>query len=179
MKSLRPIVMMLTILVLFVSSCAEQPLVRETKPLRMIENVPFHPQEMFQCGPASLAEVFNFWGVKVSPEEVAQAIYSPSAKGTLNLDMVLYAKKKGLKADQYKGSIEDIKTKIDAGYPLILLVDYGLWVVQQNHFMVVFGYRDDGLIVHSGKTPNKFLPLKDFVKTWEKTNFWTLLVAPG
>jgi ABC-type bacteriocin/lantibiotic exporter with double-glycine peptidase domain len=179
MRSLVLLRVTLILILICPFSCAEKPLLKESKSSRVIENVPFYPQEMFQCGPASLAEVFNFWGVKVSPEEVAQAIYSPSAKGTLNLDMVLYARKKSLKADQYRGSIEDIKTKIDSGYPLIVLVDYGLWVVQQNHFMVIFGYRDDGFIVHSGKTPNKFLPMGDFFKTWEKTNFWTLLVAPA
>jgi len=176
-----PVFLHVTLIVVFIFtiSCAERPLLKESKTSRVIEDVPFYPQEMFQCGPASLAEVLNYWGVKVSPEETADEIYSSSAKGTLNLDMVIYAKKKGLKADQYRGSFEDIKNRINQGYPLIVLVDYGLWLVQQNHFMVVFGYRDNGIIVHSGKTSNKFLPIEDFAKTWEKTNFWTLLIVPG
>jgi ABC-type bacteriocin/lantibiotic exporter with double-glycine peptidase domain len=144
----------------------------------MILNVPFHPQEAFQCGPASLAGVLNHWNINVSPEEIASEIYSKSAKGTLNIDMVLYVEKRGLKARQYRGSFEDIKTKIDAGYPLIVLVDEGFLVYQKNHFMVVFGYRGEGILANSGREKHKFIPVKGFLKSWERTKFWTLLITP-
>ena len=57
---------------------------------RVVEDVPFYPQERYQCGPASLASVLNYLGVKVSPEEIASDIYSKTAKGTLDIDMVSY-----------------------------------------------------------------------------------------
>ncbi len=147
-------------------------------PSHLIENVPFYPQEAFQCGPASLAGVLNYWGVHVTPEEVAKDIYSLSAGGTLNLDMILYSKKKGMKVNHYQGSMEDIKTKIDSGYPIIVLVDLGLLVYQQNHFMVVVGYDENGMIVNSGKDRLKPIAAKSFMKTWKRTNFWTLWIAP-
>jgi len=145
----------------------------------MIENVPFFPQETYQCGPASLAGVLNYWGVKVFPEAIAAKIYSRSAKGTLNLDMVLYAQDKGLQVIQYKGSIKDLKKNIDLGYPAIVLVDYGFWVYQQNHFMVVVGYNEKGVITNSGKNRLKLIREEDFLKPWERTDFWTLLIKPG
>jgi predicted double-glycine peptidase len=144
----------------------------------MIQNVPFHPQEEFQCGPASLAGVLNHWSINVSPEEIASEIYSKSAKGTLNIDMVLYVEKRGLKARQYRGSLEDVKSKIDAGYPLIVLVDEGFLVYQKNHFMVVIGYRGEGILANSGRGQHKFIPVKDFLRSWERTKFWTLLITP-
>lgn len=162
----------------FLLSCAETQYLRESKSLRLIENVPFFPQEAFQCGPASLAGVLNYWGVHVTPEEIAKDIYSPSAGGTLNLDMMLYPEKKGMKANHYKGSMGDIKTKIDLGYPIIVLVDLGLFVYQQNHFMVVVGYDEDGIIANSGKDRLKPIALKNFIKAWERTNFWTLWITP-
>jgi len=162
----------------FLSSCPGTTPIKESRPARIIENVPFYPQEIYQCGPASLAGIFNFWGIRVSPEEIAGEIYSRSARGTLNLDMVLYAERKGLKAHQFRGSLEDIKRNIDSGHPLIVLVDYGFWVYQRNHFMIVFGYQDDGIRVHSGRESDKFVPLKDFLKSWERTRFWTLLITP-
>jgi ABC-type bacteriocin/lantibiotic exporter with double-glycine peptidase domain len=154
------------------------PNLEESKPSRLIENVPFFPQEAFQCGPTSLAGVLNYLGVNVSPEEIAMEIYSPSAGGTLNLDLILYAERKGLKTIQYKGSLDDIKKKIDAGYPVIVLVDLGLWVYQQNHFMVIVGYFENGIIANSGKDRFKSIALNHFIKIWEKTNFWTLLITP-
>jgi ABC-type bacteriocin/lantibiotic exporter with double-glycine peptidase domain len=145
---------------------------------RIIPNVPFFPQEMYQCGPASLAEVFHFWGKKISPEEIASEIYSKSARGTLTLDMVLFPEKNGFNARQFKGDIEAIRKNIDVGFPLVVMVDLGFSFYEKNHFLVIFGYNENGFYVHTGKEESKFLPLKPFMKTWEKTNFWTLLITP-
>ncbi|MCL4537857.1 MAG: peptidase C39 family protein, partial [Nitrospirae bacterium] len=134
------------------------------------------PQEDYQCGPASLAGVLNYWGITVSPDDVAKDIYSESARGTLNMDMVIYANKKGLYALQYIGGWDDLKKKINNKYPLIVLVDYGFSVYQANHFMVVVGYNDDGVVVNSGKTEHMFIDKEKFLKAWKRTNFWTLLI---
>jgi predicted double-glycine peptidase len=149
-----------------------------TQVTHRIQNVPFYPQEEYQCGPASLAGVLNYWGLEASPEEIAAEIYSKSAKGTLNIDMGLYVERRGLKARQYRGSFEDIKSKIDSGYPLIVLVDEGFLVYQKNHFMVVIGYGGEGILVNSGREQHKFIPVKDFLKSWERTKFWTLVITP-
>lgn len=172
----RPSLLLLILFLLF--SCGATPHLKESRSSRLIENVPFFSQEAFQCGPASLAGVLNYWGIEVSPEEIATEIYSPSARGTLNLDMILYAEKKGMKAFHYKGSVADIKSKIDSGFPVIVLVDIGFWVYQQNHFMVVVGYYENGIVAHSGKDRLKSIALKNFIKSWERANFWTLLITP-
>ena len=146
---------------------------------RVIENVPFYPQTEYQCGPASLAGVLNFWGVRITPEEIAEEIYSKSARGTLNIDIVLYAQRQGLKAIQYEGNIQDLRKNIDVGYPMIVFIDQGFSFYQANHFMVVIGYNEDGVIVNSGKDNEKFISEKDFVRSWRKTNFWSLLIKPN
>lgn len=148
------------------------------KSIRLIENVPFYSQKADQCGPASLAGILNYWGIPVTPEEISSEIYSRSAKGTLNLDMILYARAKGLKATHYQGDLDDLRGKIDLGYPLIVLVDHGFFVYQQNHFMVVLGYYENGIIANSGKDRLKPFPVKNFLRSWERTKFWTLLITP-
>ena len=105
----------------------------------IIRGLPFYPQEDYQCGPASLASVLNYWGGAVTPGDVAEDIYSRSARGTLNIDMALYAEARGLDASFYSGGLPDVKSKIEAGYPLIVLVDLGFSFYQVNHFMVVVG----------------------------------------
>lgn len=143
---------------------------------KIIENIPFYPQQEYQCGPASLAGVMNYQMHEITPEKIADEIFSKSAKGTLGLDMVIYAKNKGLKAMQYTGSMNDLKANINSGYPLIVLVDYGFLFYQQNHFMVIIGYNDYGVIVNSDAAEHQFIGAESFVKTWEKTNYWTLLI---
>jgi len=167
----------LSLILLFLSFCAGIPHVEKSKVGQIIENVPFYPQEMYHCGPASLAGILNFWGVTVLPEEIAAEIYSRSAKGTLNMDMILYAERMGLKATHYEGSFKDLKKKIDEGCPLIVMVDYGFWIYQQYHFMVVLGYYENGVVVNSGKDQQKFISRSDFLKSWKRTRYWSLLIT--
>lgn len=146
--------------------------------LRIIENVPFFPQEDYQCGPASLASVLNYTGVSVTPDEIGKAIYSESARGTLNIDMLIYARTRGIEASHYRGAWDDLRRKIDSGFPLIVLVDQGFSLFQANHFMVIIGYGDDSVVAHSGKHEREVIPREDFLKSWEKAGFWTLLIQP-
>lgn len=175
---LYPYSFILIVIVLLLHSCATINEIPEARYTHMIENVPFYPQETYQCGPASLAGVLNYWGVNVNPDDIAKEIFSESAKGTLNIDMVLYAQRKGLDVTQYKGNMEDLKKNIESGYPVIVLVDYGFYLYQVNHFMVVVGYNEHGVTVNSGKDKNKFIPRESFIKTWERTKYWTLLIKP-
>lgn len=168
----------LILILAFLFSCAGTRKVATPETVELIENVPFFPQEQYQCGPASLAGVLNYWGVDISPEEIAEEIYSKSAKGTLDMDMVLYAERKNLKTRDYRGSLEDIREKIDLEHPLIVLVDDGFWIYQNNHFMVVVGYDQNGIVANSGRDQFKYIPFQGFLKSWERTNFWTLLLTP-
>ncbi|MCE5194297.1 MAG: C39 family peptidase [Nitrospiraceae bacterium] len=166
----------LVFLVFLFNSCSSISSLPEPKQSRVINNIPFYSQEEYQCGPASLAGLMNFLGVEITPEEIAKEIYSKSAKGTLNIDMIFYPQTKGLISEQYSGNIEDVKKKIDSGYPLIVFVDYGFLSVQANHFMVIVGYNEHGVIANSGKDKHKTIIYEDFKKIWEKTKNWTLIL---
>ena len=92
------------------------------------------------------------------------------------MDMSLYAERKGYPALQYPGGLDDLKSKIRTGYPLIVLVDYGFLAYHKKHFMVVIGYDADGLIVNSGKSEKLYVSNEDFLKPWRRTNNWTLWI---
>lgn len=142
----------------------------------IISSVPFFPSKDFQCGPASLAMILNFLGMEITVEEIAKDIYSESAKGTSDFDMIMFAQKKGFKAIQYSGSIEDLKEKIRANKPLIVMTDEGYWFYKKYHFMVVVGFDSESVIVNSGAQKHKKIKIEDFKKKWKKTGFWTLLI---
>ena len=144
----------------------------------LIEKVPFFAQETYQCGPASLAGVLNFWGLPITPAEIAEEVFSSSARGTLGIDLALYAQKKGFQSDFYRGNPEDLRRQIDSGRPVIVLVDYGFWVYEKGHFMVVVGYNNDGFIANSGASRMKFIANDDFTGPWRKAGFWALVIRP-
>jgi ABC-type bacteriocin/lantibiotic exporter with double-glycine peptidase domain len=160
---------------LLLSACATaRPKTHEGE--KVIEGVPFYPQEDYQCGPASLAGVLNYLGLGTTPQKIAEDVFSKTARGTLTIDMVLYAQEKGFSATDYSGSITDLREKIDTGSPIIVMVDYGLWVWQKNHFMVVVGYNDGGIVANSGGNERQFITNNRFVDIWKRTGFWSLLI---
>lgn len=150
----------------------------------LLTGVPFYQQEAYECGPAALATVINYWHAKtgaasaVTPDEIVTEIFSPSARGVLGIDLALYAKKRGFQTHTLTGSPSEIKKQIDEGIPPIILVDYGFSFYQRNHFMVVTGYAANGVLVNSGRAENEFIEQEDFLKIWKKTGYWMLVVRP-
>lgn len=165
----------LSLFPLIVTACSSHVII-QYGPEVIINKVPFYPQEDYQCGPSSLAGVMNYYGINVSPEEIASEIYSKSARGTLDMDMLFYVENKGLKAEKYSGNIDDLRDKIKTGHPLIVLVDYGYGPIQLNHFMVIVGYSESGVFANSGREERKFIPYKEFLRVWDRTGNWTLLI---
>jgi predicted double-glycine peptidase len=151
----------------------------------MIDGLPFFGQDTYQCGPTALATVVDYWNRKtgmgkwVTPEQVAAEIYSPTAKGVLGVDLEIYAKRHGFKEGQYSGTLRDLRAKVDAGIPVIIFVDYGVSVYHVNHFMVVTGYRGDGVLVNSGRHENFWISGKELEKIWKKNGYWSLALRPS
>ncbi len=150
-----------------------------------IEGMPFFSQEAYQCGPTALATVMDYWygkegtAKRTDPEQIAAAIYSPSAGGVLGLDLEQYARKHGFDTEQYSGGLDDLRTRIDRGVPPIIFVDYGLLFYQVNHFMVVTGYTKDHIIVNSGHRQNQPVSNGELEKIWKKNGYWTLVLKPS
>jgi ABC-type bacteriocin/lantibiotic exporter with double-glycine peptidase domain len=150
----------------------------------ILKGVPYYNQEAYQCGPASLASVLNYWyegrGVseRVTPEAIGSEIYSPTARGVLGFDLERYARKRGFSPRQFTGTFEALTSNINAGNPPIILVDYGFGPFQQGHFMVVTGYASGGIVVNSGARRDAFVTREELERIWKKTGFWTLVVTP-
>lgn len=141
--------------------------------------VPFVEQKTDFCGPASLAMILNFWGVDITQDEIAQEVYSPELKGALSIEMVLYAVQKGFKAEMYNGSLQNLKDRIKAGFPLIV----SHRTDKENkrvHYLVAWGFNDDkGVIyVHSGVRKNMSMDYQTFLKYWEQAENLTFFIHP-
>jgi ABC-type bacteriocin/lantibiotic exporter with double-glycine peptidase domain len=151
----------------------------------IVAGVPFFGQEAYRCGPTALAIVLDYWYRKagldtwLTPEQIAADIYSPTARGVLGIDLESYGRRQGFEAHQYSGSVNDLRQNIDAGAPVIILVDHGFSLYEVNHFMVVTGHTKDGVIVNSGRYENKRISDKELEKIWKRTDYWTLVLKPS
>lgn len=145
-----------------------------------IQGVPFFPQERYMCGPAALASVFAHYGHKAGMREVAGKVYEPSLKGSLPIDLLVYAKTKGFAVNYYMGGLDDLKARVDRSEPLILFLNLGHKQYPLGHYIVVLGYDDkeQRIIAHSGEKEMAYT-YKELLRSWGKTNFATLLVTPA
>lgn len=147
----------------------------------LIKDVPFYPQNDSMCGPAAIASVTGFYGDKVTLGEAATGVYLAKLKGTLPVDLLIYAKEKGFNARYYQGGFEDLKARISEGRPLILFLNLGFESYPVGHYITAVGF-DDGLkavIAHSGMNREEVFTYERLVIMWEKTGYATLLVTPG
>lgn len=145
-----------------------------------IRSVPFERQIRHQCGPAALSSVMKYWGKRVSPEEISKAVYIPHLRGTLDFDLENYPKNYGLWVQGYSGTLEDLKAKIKKDIPLIVLQRQGPQILNKYHYSVVVGYdQPRGLVIaHTGYKQDAVFTIKEFLKRWDGTQNWTLLVVP-
>jgi ABC-type bacteriocin/lantibiotic exporter with double-glycine peptidase domain len=142
--------------------------------------VPFFPDHTDQCGPSVVASVLAFWGTPVTPSELKQEVYTDHLKGSLSIDLMLAAQKHGFKTHLYSGSVEDMRSELGKGHPMIAFLNRGFNFLPVGHYVVINGYDDvrQGFIIHSGISKNKFISYKRFSSFWDKTQRSTLLILP-
>lgn len=145
-----------------------------------VRGVPFYPQKEYQCGPASLAAVLNYFGQGVSPEEIAEAIYLPRLKGSLNMDLFHYATGHGVDARIQEGSLEYLQAHLARQRPVIAFLNRGFTFFPVGHFLVVVGLDPDqqAVIAYSGTEKDKRIPFREFLSDWKKTQYWSLVITP-
>ncbi|MGD9322796.1 MAG: PA2778 family cysteine peptidase, partial [Desulfobacterales bacterium] len=139
--------------------------------------VPFYPQTAYQCGPATLAMALTYHGLSITPEELQSQIYTPSLKGSLQIDMVGATRRHGKIAYEITGP-DAIFPEIAGGHPVIILQNLGFSWLPVWHYAIVIGYNftENTVILRSGVTQRKVMSYDRFEKSWAHSNYWGLMV---
>ena len=146
----------------------------------LIATVPFVAQDAYQCGPAALAMVLRYWGAAADVEEIGRALYLPSARGVLNIELEFEARRRGFQTQAFEGTLERAKAELRRGRPLIVFQDLGRGSLSVPHFAVLLGYDDrrEVVVLHSGTTAYRILSYAEFLRTWATRRGWSLLITP-
>jgi len=163
------------------TSFTQEPVSENSQTLKrtvVIEVVPFVKQKDEFCGPAAISAVMEFYGEKISQEEIAEQVYIPELNGALISDMENFAKNKGYKVESKNGDLESIKSLINENIPVILLVDRGKWKVSVPHYYVIYGYDENTnvFIHHKGFNSAQEINFSKLDKEWKKMNRLMLVV---
>jgi len=190
-SQLRPPVLtgVLVWLMLLLGGCATPQVARldaswpEDIPARAeLAQVPFFPQQDYECGPAALAMVAHAAGVKVSPDTLVNQVYLPGRQGSLQPEMLAATRRQGLLAYPLRPKIEDVLREVAAGHPVLVFQNLSFPVYPVWHYAVVMGFDRERhvLLLHSGRTARMEISLFAFERTWARGQYWAMLaLKPG
>ena len=166
-------------------------------PSAVLLNVPYHAQiNDYDCGPAALEEVFNYYGPDVPQYQIMDVARTTSSEGTYDIDLIRAAQFSNLSSttesqaeelhpfsgypsrslgyaalDCYGMSIEELKAVLAAGYPVIVLTTW--------HFRVAVGYTSQYIIFQDPYYGSMYeMTYAAFSADWDYSDHWGLLVCP-
>lgn len=144
-----------------------------------LAQVPFFPQDDYQCGPAALATVLVASGVQTTPQALVPQVWLPSRHGSLQLEMLSTPRRYARVSYRLDARFGDLLREVAAGNPVIVLQDVGLMLTQW-HYAVVngFDYSTGSIFLRSGTDARKEMPFTYFERTWMKSGYWAMVLTP-
>ncbi|MCK8515120.1 PA2778 family cysteine peptidase [Methylonatrum kenyense] len=181
---------LLLLAVVLLAACARTPLQideLETEQLgepRAVEltEVPFFPQEAYQCGPAAMATLMNHRGLDIAPEDLTPQMYLPGRRGSLQIELLTSARRQGFLAYVHEPELTDLLAQVRVGHPVLILQNLALERVPVWHYAVVVGFDLDAgeVLLRSGTTKRERMSLRRFERTWQRGDYWAItLHQPG
>jgi hypothetical protein len=169
-----------TTAILLLSISFATPLPAEVPTSYRIDGVPRIKQLTNYCGPAVIASVMQFYGAKTKQEDVGKCIYDPSQGATTGGDMLYYCRQQdGYAAYSWDSSLDDVKKKISAGFPVIVLTQNSS-TDTSGHYRVLVGYSDlsQQFFVVDPYYDKTAISYKEVERWWRTMGYWALVVVP-
>lgn len=151
------------------------------KPLLLVD-VPFFPQDEYQCGPAALATVLVDSGVSTSPEALVPQVYLPGREGSLQVELVAATRRAGRIPYVVEPDPDALLAELHAGRPALVLQNLLVRSVPRWHYAVVVGTDParNEVILNSGTERGLAVSAPKFLRTWNWAGRWALLaLRPG
>lgn len=147
-----------------------------------LTSVPFHPQQAYQCGPASLAMLANWQDIDITPQTLTPKLYIPGKKGSLQIELLSNTRQLGLIPYLLKPELDNLLREVAAGNPVLVFQNLALDWYPRWHYAVVVGYNlpQDRIILRSGTDRRRINSLAQFEHTWQRADRWAMLaLEPG
>lgn len=147
-------------------------------PVELLD-VPFFPQEAYQCGPAALATTLVHSGVEVTPEQLVPLVYVPERRGSMQVEMLAATRSQGRVPYMLPGSLAPILEELRAGQPVLLLQNLGFdwWPIW--HYAVLVGFDPVGerFLLRSGTTRREKSGAVAFLASWDRGGRWSMVAV--
>ena len=176
--------------VLLLAGCGTlDPLIPQTVGLRTqwpagvprsveLAQVPFFPQDEYQCGPAALAMALTHSGARTRPEALVDEVWLPSRRGSLQVEMLATPRRHARVSYRLAPKYSDLLREVAAGNPVVVLQDVGPMFTQW-HYAVVNGFDHDTgtILLRSGLQLRQQMSFTAFERTWIPGGYWAMVVT--
>lgn len=128
--------------------------------------------------PLVINVVAKYWGEDIAPKAASGS--ASIQKGTILIDGIELAERHGFVSYVYKGSMKDLKKRIDQGIPPIVIMPGIQGIVQ--HATVVSGYdTEERRILTYVPEPDTVgaIPEAKFEKDWSQDDMTTIVILPA
>ncbi|MGB3622694.1 hypothetical protein FT643_20390 [Ketobacter sp. MCCC 1A13808] len=178
--------LVLTVMVLLTAGCSfSPPLTLDSQRITGLNHAeiaatPFLLQDDYQCGPASLAMVMNYYGADITPQRLAPTVFTPDANGSFPAEMDAAIRRQGF-ISYPVNTPEDLMLEVAAGHPVVTLQNLGVSWYKKWHFAVVVGFDLDtrSFILRSGEHPRLITGMRLFNTTWLRSQRWGRVILPA
>ena len=151
-------------------------------PRAVLLDVPFHPQQENQCGPAALATVLAAAGVDTSPERLSPGLYLPAREGSLQIELQGATRREGRIPYLLNPDPRSLLTEVATGRPVLVLQNLRTPSLPAWHYAVLVGFdvERNELRLNSGPDAGLAMAAPRFLRTWDWGGRWAMIaLRPG
>lgn len=144
--------------------------------------VPFFPQEQYQCGPAALATVLVASGVETSPDLLTPQVYLPERQGSLQPELLAASRRAGRIPYVIEDDLEAVFAQLEHGRPVLLLQNLRTRHFPVWHYAVLTGLDPQSaeVFLNTGTSEQKPMSASKFARLWDWAGNWAMVVLkPG
>lgn len=163
------------------SLCREKKIDLQSEPDGHTLTLPLlSPDEESICLPLVINVISKYWGEELSLSEAQEIAKKYSGtKGSIMIEGIELAEKHGLQGFAYRGSVADLKRKIDQGIPIIVILPGIRETIQ--HANIVCGYDpNESRILTYVPQPDTVgaIPERRFQRDWEQDDMVSIVLVP-
>lgn len=174
----RSAAILLAALALLAGCQSLPPPERHQAPSSLKLDLPFVPQDDYQCGPAALKMALSGVGVSEKLDTLVSEVWLPERKGTLAMSLNNASRERGIMPYPVNNP-DALFAELEQGSAVLVMQNLGLPRWPQWHFAVVIGYYDSGqqIILHSDTREATTMRWNRFIRTWARADYWAIVLA--
>lgn len=161
---------------------ATDPVVTGLSDRVLLDEIPFFPQQTYQCGPATLAMLMNNQGRAIQPDTLVDQVFIESRQGSLQAEMLAATRRQGLLPYVHDTRFTTLLEQVEAGHPVLVFENLGFGFYPVWHYAVVIGYdlTQQDMLLHSGTTAGLRRSFRRFELDWRGGDYWAITMhRPG